>query len=232
MAEHPLDRPVWNALLSTQAAFAIGGESAKRFVPDVGIFAAARDDSEKSLRALADLVPSDGSVILLQVGESPVPPGTQVDTVAKGVQMVAQEVVLLEPEAPVERLTEADAPAMLELAALTKPGPFFANTHRLGAFWGIKADGRLVAMAGERMKLNGYTEVSGVCTHPEFRGRGYAATLSRVVAGNIMKRGETPFLHAYAVNTAAINLYSALGFALRSPMVVTMLSRSVEGRRA
>lgn len=230
MAEHPLDRPVWHALLSRQAAFATGGERAKRFLPDVGIFAAARDDSEESLRALADLVPPLGSVILLQVGESPVPPGTRTDTDTMGVQMVANKVEPLQPNAPVEWLTEADVPAMLELAALTKPGPFFANTHRLGPFWGIRANGRLVAMAGERMKIDGYTEVSGVCTHPEFRGRGHAAMLSRVVAGEIMKRGETPFLHAYAVNTAAINLYSALGFVLRSPVAVTVLSRSEEGQ--
>jgi GNAT superfamily N-acetyltransferase len=232
MAEHPLDRPVWHALLSRQAAFAVGDGSAKRFLPDVGIFAAARDDSEEALRALGGLVPPDGSVILLQPGESPVPPGTRVDKIAMGVQMVAEGVAPSEPMAPVERLTEADAPAMLELATLTQPGPFFANTHRLGAFWGIRTGGRLVAMAGERMKLDGYTEVSGVCTHPDFRGRGYAATLSRVVAGEILERGETPLLHAYATNTPAIDLYRALGFVLRSPMVVTVLARCTGGQQS
>ena len=89
---------------------------------------------------------------------------------------------------------------MLALATLTRPGPFFARTHQLGAFIGVKQDGRLVAMAGERMQPTGFTEVSGVCTHPDPRGRGYAGGLMRQVAARILARGETPFLHAYADN--------------------------------
>ena len=80
-------------------------------------------------------------------------------------------------------------------------------------------------MAGERMKPPGFTEVSGVCTHPDFRGRGYAEALSRLVAGRILERGETPFLHAYAHNAGAINLYRRLGFTLRSQMQMTVLGR-------
>ncbi|MEI9963878.1 MAG: GNAT family N-acetyltransferase [Caulobacteraceae bacterium] len=104
---------------------------------------------------------------------------------------------------------------MLALATLTQPGPFFARTHQLGDFIGVKQEGRLVAMAGERMRPTGFTEVSGVCTHPDWRGRGYAAGLMRLVAARILARGETPFLHVYASNTGAIALYEALGFRLR-----------------
>jgi predicted GNAT family acetyltransferase len=89
----------------------------------------------------------------------------------------------------------------------------------------VRENGRLVAMAGERMKLDGFTEVSGVCTHPDVRGRGYAGLLSRTVATQILKRGETPFLHAFASNTAAIGLYETLGFVLRCHVVVTVLRR-------
>jgi len=112
-------------------------------------------------------------------------------------------------------LTDADAPDMIELAMLTRPGPFIARTHTMGSFIGIRKEGRLIAMAGERFKLDGYTEVSGVCTHPDWRGRGYAGLLSRIVATRIMARGETPFLHAFITNTAAIRLYESLGFVAR-----------------
>jgi len=114
---------------------------------------------------------------------------------------------------------------MLALATLTKPGPFFARTHQLGDFVGVKRDGVLVAMAGERMKPAGFTEVSGVCTHPDHRGHGYAAGLSRIVAQRILARGEVPFLHAYATNTAAIAIYQALGFRLRLEATLTILAR-------
>jgi predicted GNAT family acetyltransferase len=102
---------------------------------------------------------------------------------------------------------------MLALATLTQPGPFRARTHELSQFWGVKDEqGQLLAMAGERLKLPGMSEVSGVCTHPDARGQGLAALLSRHVASEIVRRGEVPFLHAYAGNAAAIGLYERLGF--------------------
>jgi len=162
----------------------------------------------------------------LQAGQAPLPPGTVAQSTAAGVQMIAQSVRPLEPAAPVERLTDADVPEMIALATLTKPGPFEARTHLLGTFWGVKENGKLVAMAGERMKFEGFTEVSGVCTHPDARGRGYAAVLSRTVATQIQKRGETPILHAYAGNTPAITLYKALGFVHRADMIVTFVARA------
>ena len=115
---------------------------------------------------------------------------------------------------------------MLELATLTRPGPFLPRTHELGSFVGIRSSGKLVAMAGERLKVPGFTEISGVCTDPDFRGRGYAGILSRIVATRISERGETPFLHAWASNAAAIRLYEELGFRHRQMMSVTVLKRS------
>lgn len=115
---------------------------------------------------------------------------------------------------------------MIALATVTKPGPFAARTHALGSFFGIKENGVLLAMAGERMKHDGYTEVSGVCTHPDARGRGFARSLSAHVARRIVERGETPYLHAYATNTAAIELYESLGFRLRREMHVASVARA------
>jgi predicted GNAT family acetyltransferase len=121
-------------------------------------------------------------------------------------------------------MTDADAAEMLALATLTKPGPFFARTHQLGRFIGVRDNGVLVAMAGERLKTPGYTEVSAVCTHPDHRGRGYAAALMRQVMGGIVARGETPFLHSYAANTGAIRLYESLGFRFSRELVMTVLT--------
>ena len=130
--------------------------------------------------------------------------------------MVAERFMPSAPPAGLERLGEGDAAEMLALATLTQPGPFRARTHELSQFWGVRGDdGRLLAMAGERLKLDGMSEVSGVCTHPDARGRGLARMLSAHVASEIVRRGEAPFLHAYAGNAAAIRLYEALGFELR-----------------
>ena len=109
-------------------------------------------------------------------------------------------------------LGEADAAEMLALATLTKPGPFFSRTHQLGGFIGVRVGGQLAAMAGERMRPDGYTEASGVCVHPDHRGKGYAARLLREVTAKILKRGEKAFLHSYADNATAIGLYESLGF--------------------
>ena len=226
MTTHPLDRPIWHALSTRVRHLAVGNERALRFAPDIGPLAAARDDSPESLQDLSDLIAEHGSVVLLQVGDSPLPPRTVAELTAPGVQMVAHKLTPIEPADPVQRLTDADAPEMLALATLTKPGPFNARTHQLGGFWGVRENGKLVAMAGERMKLDGFTEVSGVCTHPEVRGRGYAGLLSRTVATQILNRGETPMLHAYASNAAAIGLDEALGFKLRCHVTVTVLSPS------
>ena len=222
----PLNRPVWQALNGRQSSFAIGDGRALRFVPDVSLFAAARDDSSECIAALGALVAAGGNVLLLQAEESPLPPGTAIELTAPCVQMVLDRLVPIGASARIAPLGEADAPEMLELATLTQPGPFFARTHELGAFWGVKENGKLIAMAGERMRLDGFTEISGVCTNPDYRGRGLAATLSHTVASHILARGETPFLHAYAGNAAAIAIYQALGFVLRRQMVATVLRRA------
>lgn len=226
MTAHVLDRPVWSSLSSRHAAFSVGGDRARRFAPDIGPLAGARDDEPESLSALAELVPTGGTVALLQVDPILIPGVLTPTTSARGVQMVLDALAPDDVEPRIELLTDADAPAMLELATLTKPGPFAARTNRLGRFVGIKEHGVLIAMAGERLKQARYTEVSGVCTHPDARGRGFARTLSAHVARQIVERGETPYLHAYAANTAAIALYESLGFKLRSEVNIAFLTRS------
>jgi ribosomal protein S18 acetylase RimI-like enzyme len=221
MAAHVLDRPIWHALGTRQAELAIGGPSARRFPADVAAFGAGVDDRPESLAALGAL--AGEGLIILQAGEAPAPPALTVNRVAAGVQMVAARRLAPPDDAGVVELGDADAAEMLALAQLTEPGPFFARTHTLGGFVGVRREGRLVAMAGERLKLDGFTEVSGVCVHPDQRGAGLAARLSAIVAARIFARGETPFLHAYAENAAAIALYRKLGFELRTEVTMKVL---------
>ncbi|MDT8758527.1 GNAT family N-acetyltransferase [Sphingomonas psychrotolerans] len=219
---HPLDRPAWTALQTRQQALARGEGAALRYDGDYAIFAATGDHAPTSLAALGALIAATGPAIVLQRTPLPPVPGTQVAKHRLGVQMVA-EALAAPAELDFVSLGDADAAEMLALAMLTEPGPFFAQTHRLGDFIGIRDGGRLVAMAGERMKPVGFTEVSGVCTHPDWRGRGYAGGLMQIVAARIAARGETPFLHAYADNAGAIALYEKLGFRLRCEVHVTVL---------
>lgn len=190
---HPLDRPAWCALTSRQASLSLGDGRALRFDPDYAAFAAAADLSMDSQAALTGLI-GEGRVFLMEAGEdpAPTPPGAEQVLTADCVQMTADA---LTPGGAagfdILDLADADGSEMLALATLTEPGPFFARTHQLGDFVGVRQDGRLVAMAGERQKMEGFTEVSGVCTHPDWRGRGYARALMRVVAGRILDRGET-----------------------------------------
>ena len=223
---HPLDRPVWSALTGRQSHLARRQGAAVRFDPDFGLFAAAPDASPQSLADLAALVAAHGDIALVEEGPPPPAPGLAVRSQALCWQMVAETPNPVgEPAFAIEVLTKADAPQMLALATETAPGPFFARTPELGRFVGVKVGGKLAAMAGERMAPAGYTEVSGVCTAPAHRGRGYAAGLMLEVAARIRARGEIPFLHSYAHNTGAIALYQALGFDFRRELVMTTLTR-------
>lgn len=115
----------------------------------------------------------------------------------------------------VVELGSAEVPDMLHLVALTRPGPFFSQTPDMGTYIGIRENGALVAMAGERLRPPGWTEISAVCTAPGARGRGYASQLVTALVTRIMARGDRPFLHVIKSNTAAVSLYERLGFRIR-----------------
>jgi predicted GNAT family acetyltransferase len=224
----PLARPVWNALNTGWAPLAEGDARAWRLSRDHGVFGAAADRSPESLAALAALVPADGELWLAESGDWSPPPGTRVTRAAACVQMVADVVTEAPPpDLAIVPLGDEDAAEMFALARLTVPGPYEHLTHRLGAFIGVRSGGRLVAMAGERMAMPGFREVSGVCTHPDHRGQGYAGKLMRTVARRMIARGETPFLHAYASNTGAVALYETLGFRVLRTITATVLVRDI-----
>ena len=228
----PLDRPVWSALSGPLAPLAIrrevNGGSAFRLNPDIGVFLAAADGSAGSRAALTDLARAYPGAGLVEPEDEPISavlPDAPVVSRAPCVQMTADALPPGGGEVPeVLTLPDADADEMLELATLTKPGPFRRGTLRLGGFIGVRREGRLIAMAGERMKVDCFTELSGVCTHPDFRGQGLAGALSRLVVARILARGEQAFLHAYAEHSATVAFYEGLGFRVRARMTYTVLN--------
>jgi predicted GNAT family acetyltransferase len=225
---HPLDRPVWASLSTHHLPLSEGTSLARRFDRQVNVFASACDDGNAALQDLADLVRPGERVFVLQVPQIVVPPGLMAVKEAKGVQMVASRSSMGDVDVSgITSLGDEDAADMLALAQLTEPGPFLSRTHRMGDFIGIREGGRLLGMAGERMRFPGYTEVSGVCTHPDARGRGLARKLSVAVKANIEARGDQAFLHAWTSNRAAILLYESLGFVTRTEVHVAVLERPI-----
>jgi ribosomal protein S18 acetylase RimI-like enzyme len=218
LGSHPLDRPIWAALATRQAHFDTKGTIARRFPPDVSPFVAVGEDSAGAVAAAVELIPEGDDVSFLERAPPQAPAGVTA-TSAKGLQMVAKGFAAGGRDFEIKTLTSDDADEMLALATLTRPGPFRARTHTLGRFIGIRDGGRLVAMAGERLKLDGFVEISAVCTHPDYRGRGYGAALMKIVGQRILSEGDTPFLHTYADNAVAIALYKRLGFEVRSEVV-------------
>lgn len=224
MSAHILDRPVFATLNGRQSHLAVRRGGAVRMDPDYGLFAATVDQSPESLAALGELVREMGTVGLVERDTPPAPPGTEIVSDALCLQMVAETVAPAWDVAfDMLPLGDADAAEMLALATLTKPGPFFTRTHQLGRFIGVRVEGQLAAMAGERMRPDGFTEASGVCVHPDHRGKGYAARLLREVTARILASGERAFLHSYADNATAIGLYESLGYRGRAEVRFTIL---------
>jgi ribosomal protein S18 acetylase RimI-like enzyme len=226
--ESPLDHVSWHALTGRQAALSVGDEDARRFSPDVAPFGAVRPPSTGTPEQLLALL-RIGAPLALVMAEDDRPFGGLVPSKRAPVD----QMVLVDPQAmaqvPVveaQTLGVADVPDILELIRATQPGPFGARTLELGRYIGVRLEGRLVAMSGERMKVTGYTEVSAVCVDPACRGRGFAASLMKAVATGILERGETPFLHVFTDNLTAIALYERLGFRLRRRFSVNFFDES------
>ncbi|MFF3335623.1 GNAT family N-acetyltransferase [Streptomyces sp. NPDC002888] len=226
---HPLDNAVWHALSGPHAHLAERVGRAARYPADVYAFAALADPEAPAAWAdLRTLVGPGTAVRLKPVGR--VPDGWEIVGGGEGVQLVdtalraehAPEAVLLGPD---------DVPEILDLVARTRPGPFLKRTVALGTYLGIRHRGRLIAMAGERLRLPGWTEISAVCTDPDHRGKGLATRLVRAAAAGIRARGDTPFLHAAADNTPAIRLYESLGFTLRRRSTILQVRTPARGTR-
>jgi ribosomal protein S18 acetylase RimI-like enzyme len=227
---HPLDNVIWQALTTRQANFAESFLDARRFFRDVTSLGAFQDPTDQGYESLAGLLGAGGTVALFLEKPYEPRPGWNLVADAPLLQMVCDDGTFISSErdsaSAIVELTPADSPEMVELAALTKPGPFGTRTHEMGMYLGIRHEGKLVAMSGERLKVPGYTEVSAVCTHPEHTGKGYAGTLMREVMRQIRQRGEVPFLHVRQDNVRAIALYKRLGIAERAVLYLAVIKKS------
>ena len=220
-----LDNPVWSALSTTHALFAEGDELAKRYPVDVAPFAATRDQSAQSYDSLAKLVGRGGTAALPLAMTYDLPAGWTTVRKIDSAQMVWNGSVPPPVKHTLEDLDISHVDEMLALVELTKPGPFFRRTPELGSYLGIREKGQLVAMGGERLRPLGHTEISAVCTHPEYRGRGYASSLVSMLIQGITKRGEIPFLHVRTENIGAIRVYEKLGFKTRRVINIAIVKR-------
>jgi ribosomal protein S18 acetylase RimI-like enzyme len=233
---HPLDNVIWTALNTRQSEFAEAFGQASRFMPEVSPLAAFAEPTREGYESLAGLVSTGVAIRLFldmpyepRAGWSLLNGSPMPEMVYEGAGLrPADSRGRLSPheaDPEIVELGASDSAGMMELTALTKPGPFGKRTHELGTYLGIRREGKLVAMAGERLKIPGYTEVSAVCTHPEHTGRGYAGVLMTEVMERILDRGETPFLHVREANVRAIDLYQRLGFTRRALLYTVALRK-------
>jgi ribosomal protein S18 acetylase RimI-like enzyme len=227
-----LDNPLWHALTGPHRRFAVasGDDSdtagAYRYRVDVAPFAALRDVADSAAwRELAGLCGPKGRAALEAPAVIAAPQGWTVDTLFPVAQMIAPTDGLTTDgaPAPVVPLSKKDAAEMMALAELTHPGPFAASTVELGGYLGVRREGRLVAMAGRRLHLPGWIEISAVCTHPDHRGQGLSRLLIAGVETAIRREGHRAFLHVLHENTRAIDIYRGLGFTTRADMTMTVV---------
>jgi GNAT superfamily N-acetyltransferase len=216
----PLDNPVWHALTGAHARFAFGRGAARHYPRDIAPFSAIAEPTAAAYRDLAADLPPGLEARLFRPTDEAIPPGWETISARPIVQMVADG-TMPEPAAmdSIVPLGEADAEDMLALAEAARPGPFGRRTVLLGHFVGVRRDGRLVAMAGERFRLAGYVELSAICVRPDWRGKGFGKGLTRYLAHRARAHGEIPVLHVFPENPAMM-VYARLGFRERSRLWV------------
>lgn len=205
--------PIWAALTSGNRDIAQGGPLAFRYPTDVAPFAAVETQTPEAIAAMLALLPEGGRFAFFGPRPFIPPSGCEVQFSAPLLQMELTGPLKQRTNAiEIIELGETDVPDMAELTQLTRPGPFGPRTHSLGRYIGIRMDGRLAAMAGERMRFSDRVEISAVCTHPDFRGRGFGEYLVGIMVNALIQEGKVPLLHVLASNIGAIALYERLGF--------------------
>jgi ribosomal protein S18 acetylase RimI-like enzyme len=222
--EAMLDNPAYAALCGPHARFAQVSGRARRYPVDVAPFLALPSSPSAQDWRDAEVLVAPGALVGVRYGDAELPDGWRALDRFDLVQMTGERVTGADCAEAIP-LTAADVPEMLELIAQTEPGPFLPRTVELGDYLGIRRDGALVAMAGERFRLEGWTEISAVCTSPDHRGQGLASRLVGALIEGIQRRSERVFLHVLATNTAAIGLYEELGFRVRQTATLNVVTR-------
>lgn len=224
--EHVLDNPIWSSLTgSRHSDLAKRDGAAARYRPEVSQLAAIAESSPDALEDLARLVAPGDSVLVLGVEDLALPGRHWTRPVSVPLLQMVIETPLEASHHDFPILREQDGEDAMVLVALTEPGPFLPGTLKLGHYIGLREEGRLVAMAGERMKPDGYTEISAVCIHPDLQGRGLGEALVRAHTDRIQREGLTACLHVAVDNTRAIALYERLGYRARRRLAVSQLVR-------
>lgn len=211
---HMLDNPLWWSLTTCHRDIAEVCGTTYALPEAYGPFVACSGAKDGELHDLASLLAKRKTPALVMARD--LPRGLHCPPSAYGLQMVAHTWTRPNENHRIEQLSAADAEAIYALARRTQPGPFEHRTHELGGFIGIKKDGSLIAMAGQRAKMPGHTEISAVCVDRAHRGQGYGAALVKHMAALIFDSGDLPFLHTYADNKVAISLYEKIGFRIRT----------------
>jgi ribosomal protein S18 acetylase RimI-like enzyme len=214
-----LDNPVYHALSTGDAHLSFGTKNVKYFDKEVSPFAGFADGYSRGFEELHGLLNKDRKILYASIKEIDIPEGWQQIAYIKGSQFVFETNSNISPPKlkPVP-LTYENAVEMVKLATLTKPGPFNMRTIDFGHYYGFFENGKLAAMTGQRLHIPPYSEVSAVCTHPDFLGRGYATALLQHQLLLITEQEQIPFLHVREDNERAIGVYERLGFKLRGPM--------------
>lgn len=227
MTFHPLDNPIWQSLTTRQAHLAVTGNGVGRYPAEIAPFVAVQSGDPGAAQPLARLVQEGESVYLLGVAP-PLKAGWRILEHSSVTQLTCLSRLTVAPGPQVRQLTEDDRAAMLELTGLVYPGFFRARTPEMGEYLGIYCGNVLAAMAGERMCLEGYQEVSAVCTHPNYTSRGFAARLVALVTNGILERGLKPFLHVSSANARATGVYERLGFEYRAELPLWSVQRTAD----
>jgi predicted GNAT family acetyltransferase len=225
---HVLDNVIWQALTSRQTHLAQSNVKAAKFLGEVSMLAGVSEPDASAFGDLASMLRHGERVGLFLELVPQILPELRLVTSADLIQMVHENVDASQTPSESQEflcLGEIDVPEMLTLTQLTKPGPFNRRTHELGDYFGIRISGKLVAMAGERLRVPGYTEISAICTHPDFLGRGYASALTAMQIARIRSRAEIPFLHVLPGNRPAVGLYERLGFKTRHARKYVILEK-------
>lgn len=224
--KHVLDNPVWSALNSNNKSFANGNEIANYFDPAVSPFVSVQDNTPANLEILHQTIPFAKPVLLVSVTKLTIPDCWSVLNRVDGVQMVySKRSGIAHYDSAIRPLSDEHVPQMMALTNVTKPGPFAEKTIELGHYKGIFDADKLVAMAGQRLHAFEFAEISAVCTHPDYVGRGYARHLLADQLQRILDVSETPYLHVRSDNTRAVQLYERLGFDTRTEVFFYVLQK-------
>jgi len=221
-----LDNIMWNCMSGPHAHFAVGAGDVRRYAPGFSPIIGCRDPGQPDFQTLERFC-EPGESFYVDIWSGDAPAGWRVAREARMYKMVWDAPAPAADPAPdAQPLRPQHAAQAVELATLTNPGPFGIRTPELGEYFGFFEGERLVAMAGERMCAGNLHEISGICTHPEFQGRGLARKLTLKLVHRQMRRGKTPFLHVMSHNAPARALYEKMGFRDYLETVVRVVTRN------